>query len=227
MRLYLNEWNQLTQDQWILNTIKGYKIPFVQDPPPTQLPPFTFRQEEIRVISEEIESLLIKGAIQESKTPDGFISNIFLVPKSEGRWRLILNLKALNEFVLCKHFKMEDIRCVKDLITKGDHMCKLDLKDAYLSISIHESSRQFLKFNWQGTVYEYTALPFGLSAAPRVFTKVLKPALAALRAAGIRLVAYLDDFLIIGRTKEDAEAAFRKTKNLLQSLGFVINMEKS
>lgn len=70
-------------------------------------------------------------------------------------------------------------------------------------------------------------LPFGLSAAPRVFTKVLKPALAALRAAGIRLVAYLDDFLTIRRSKEDVEAAFQKTMNLLRSLGFVINTEKS
>ena len=47
------------------------------------------------------------------------------------------------------------------------------------------------------------------------------------RAAGICLVAYLDDFLIIGKTKEEAEAAFQKTKSLLQGLGFVVNMEKS
>ena len=106
-------------------------------------------------------------------------------------------------------------------------MCKLDLKDAYLSIPIHKSSRKFLKFHWQGVAYEYTALPFGLSAAPRTFTKVLKPVLAALRAKGIRLVAYLDDLLIIGKDKECAEEAFQTTKSLLQALGFVVNLEKS
>ena len=168
-----------------------------------------------------------KGAIQVSKEQGGFISNIFLVPKDEERWRLILNLKSLNEFVAYEHFKMEDIRCVKDLLSRGDHMCKLDLKDAYLSIPIHGSCRRFLRFRWRGILYEYTALPFGLSAAPRTFTKVLKPVLAALRVAGTRLVAYLDDFLILGGTKEEAEAAFQRTKNLLQSLGFVINLEKS
>ena len=106
-------------------------------------------------------------------------------------------------------------------------MCKLDLKDTYLSIPIHKSSRKFLKFHWQGVAYEYTALPFGLSAAPRTFTKVLKPVLAALRAKGIRLVAYLDDLLIIGKDKECAEEAFQTTKSLLQALGFVVNLEKS
>ena len=198
----------------------------MQEPPPTCLSPFAFKQEEAKIIAEEIQSLLKKGAIRVSKDQEGFTSNIFLVPKSEGKWRLILNLKSLNKFVRYEHFKMEDIRSVKDLLNKGDYMCKLDLKDAYLSIPIDESDR-FLRFNWQGTLYEYTALPFGLSAAPRAFTKVLKPVLAALRAAGIRLVAYLDDFLIIGKTKKEAEAAFQRAKNLLQSLGFVINLDKS
>ena len=168
-----------------------------------------------------------KGAIQRSGLGIGFTSNIFLIPKSGGRFRLILNLKALNNFVAYEHFKMEDIRCVRDLLSKGDHLCKLDLRDAYLSIPIHESSRKYLRFSWQGVMYEYTALPFGLSAAPRVFTKVLKPVLAELRAAGICLVAYLDDLLIIGKTKEETEAAYHRTKTLLQSLGFMINMEKS
>ena len=76
---------------------------------------FSFKQEEAKIISEEIQSLLQKGAIQETRSQDGFISNIFTVPKSGGRFRLILNLKRLNEFVAYEHFKMEDIRCVKDL----------------------------------------------------------------------------------------------------------------
>ena len=187
-----------------------------------------FNLEESQIISQEIESLLKKGAIQASTAKEvGFISNIFLVPKSEGKWRLILNLKALNQFVIHEHFKMEDIRCVEDLLNEGEFMCKLDLKDAYLSIPIHPSFRKFLKFNRQGKLYEYTALPFGLSAAPRVFTKLLKPILATLRERGIRLIAYLDDFLIVGKSKKETEQAFQETKVLMESLGFVINEEKS
>ena len=115
-----------------MDTVQGYRIPFVQEPPPTCL--------------QEIESLLKKGAIQDTRSPEevGFVSNVFLVPKSEGKWRLILNLKALNQFVIYEHFKMEDIRCVKDLLNRGDYMCKLDLKDAYLSIPIHRSFRGFV-----------------------------------------------------------------------------------
>ena len=183
IRFYFHKWQQITQDKWVLDAVQGYKLPLTEVPPPTQLPQFVFCQEESSAITQEIDSLLGKGALQRLLSPqeEGFVSNIFLVPKSEGKWRLILNLKSLNQFVIHEHFKMEDIRCVRDLLNKGDYMCKLDLKNAYLSIPIQQSFRKFPMFSWQGKLYEYTALPFGLSAAPRVFTKVLKPVLATLR----------------------------------------------
>ena len=106
-------------------------------------------------------------------------------------------------------------------------MCKLDLKDAYLTVPIHTSHWRFLWFHWQGKVYEYKALPFSLATARRLFTKLLKPVLVNLRAAGVRLIGYLDDFLIIGKTKPEAEGAYMKMKSLLKSLGFIVNTEKS
>ena len=106
-------------------------------------------------------------------------------------------------------------------------MCKLDLKDAYLSVPIAQCHRKYLKFAWQGTVYQYNVLPFGLATAPRAFTKLMKPALAHLRSKGVRLIAYLDDLLIIGKDKREAEEAYQNAKSLMESLGFVINLEKS
>lgn len=111
--------------------IKDYQIPFSSPPPNTKIPPFAFSRGEHKVISQEVQSLLDKGAIREANSGQGFVNNIFLVPKSGQRWRLILNLKLLNSYTVSEHFKMEDIRCVKDLLGKGDFMCKLDLKDTY------------------------------------------------------------------------------------------------
>ena len=39
----------------------------------------------------------------------GFHSTLFLVPKKDGGQRLVINLKALNEFVTVPNFKMEGI----------------------------------------------------------------------------------------------------------------------
>ena len=218
---------QLTQDHWILDTVRGYQIPFSKLPPNKQIPAFTFTEAESKLITVEVGELLHKQAISWAVSDDGFISNIFLVPKGKGKWRLILNLKALNLYTEHQHFKMEDIHCVKDLLNRGDYMCKLDLKDAYLSVPIAQCHRKYLKFAWQGTVYQYNVLPFGLATAPRAFTKLMKPALAHLRSKGVRLIAYLDDLLIIGKDKREAEEAYQNAKSLMESLGFVINLEKS
>ena len=125
-------------------------------------------------ISQEVQSLLEKGPIREANPGQCFVNNIFLVPKSGQRWRLILNLKLLNSYTVSEHFKMEDIRCVKDLLGKGDFMCKLDLRDTYLSIPVHPAHQKYLRFWWKGNLYQYTALPFEPASAPCEFTKVMK-----------------------------------------------------
>ena len=79
----------------------------------------SFTLMESKLISAEVGELLHKQAISRTVSDDGFISNIFLVPKGRGKWRLILNLKALNLYTEHQHFKMEDIHCVKDLLNRG------------------------------------------------------------------------------------------------------------
>ena len=44
--------------------------------------------------------MLEKQAISPAKATDGFVSNVFLVPKKEDQWRLILNQKVLNTFTV-------------------------------------------------------------------------------------------------------------------------------
>jgi hypothetical protein len=87
--------------------------------------------------------------------------------------------------------------------------------------------RKFLRFIWDGVVYEYVCLPFGLSSAPRIFTKLMKPIIAHLRKLGFRLLIYLDDLLILGSSPNGVLQHLRSVVNLLLSLGFLINGEKS
>ena len=81
----------------------------------------------------EITELLQKNAIEEviPLLQPGFYSNLFLVPKKDGGQRPVINLKALNRFVLKENFKMEGIHTVKDLLRQGDWLAKVDLKDSF------------------------------------------------------------------------------------------------
>lgn len=124
-------------------------------------------------IANLIMELEQKCAIRKCKTQnDQFISDIFVVPKPNEKFRLILNLKRLNKFIKKYHFKLEDGRTVTRLMSCACFMGSIDLKDAYYLIPISENHRKYLRFEFQGQLYEYLVLPFVLSVAPFVFTNL-------------------------------------------------------
>jgi hypothetical protein len=180
------------------------------------------------ICEAEVASLVAKGAIERVPLGDlKFVSGIFVIPKSSGGFRPIINLKGLNRFVEHLHFKMEGVSVVRGMVREGDFFTKIDLQDAYLTIPIHPEHRKFLQFLWEGSLFQFSCLCFGLSSAPWTFTKILKPLVAFLRKRGVRLVVYLDDFLILNQSKEGAERDFKFTVDLLSKCGFLINWEKS
>jgi len=158
--------------------------------------------------------------------PQQFISRLFLVEKGPGtgEFRPVINLKALNRFLPKEKFKMEGLHTARSLLRKGDYMMKLDLKD--YAVPIHPESRKYLRFQFKGTIYEFRCLPFGLSLAPRVFTRILCPIVAKLRSEGIRTVIYLDDLLLIHHQKDTLSEIFLYVRRLLSSLGFIVKLEK-
>ena len=94
-------------------------------------------------------------------------------------------------------------------------------------ISPDPNPSESLQFQWMEKTYQFLCLPFGLTSAPRVFTKVLKPLIETLRQIGIRLVVYLDDILILHQGREELESLARLICNLFEALGLVINTKKS
>lgn len=168
-------WTGLSQDPWIVEATTGYRLELPQIPQQqwtTQQRNLTLPEEDL--ISEEIQKLLTKQVIKQVKrTPGQFLSQLFLVPKKDGTHRPVINLKPLNQFIQRQKFKMEGARTIRDIIQRNDWMISIDLKDAYLSVPIWEEDRRFLRFSWGTYLYEFQCLPFGLSSAPRVFTKLL------------------------------------------------------
>ena len=151
---------------------------------------------------------------------------MFVVPKKDGGWRPIINLRKLNAFLSVSHFKMESINSVKDVIQENDYMGKIDLKDAYLTVPVWEKHRKYLKFAWGGQCYQFKSLTFGLATAPRTFTKLLRPVAVEMRRKGVRLIMYLDDTLVMAQTRESLKEHLSQMASVLQSLGFTLNQQK-
>ncbi|KAI2668545.1 Gag-Pro-Pol polyprotein [Labeo rohita] len=109
----------------------------------------------------------------------------------------------------------------------GDWFLSLDLKDAYFHIQIAPHHRRFLRFAFEGVAYQYTVLPFGLSLAPRTFTKCMDAALVPLRQKGIRVLNYLDDWLILAQSEAVLISHRALLLSHLECLGLRVNLTKS
>ncbi|KAL0201442.1 hypothetical protein M9458_004629, partial [Cirrhinus mrigala] len=228
-----SDWLNLPNpSRWLLRTIRlGYAIQFARRPPKFRGVLTTLVQgPNTAVLRAEIAVLLAKDAIEtvpSAEMKKGFYSPYFIVPKKGGGLRPILDLRVLNRALLKLPFKMLTLKHILTCVRVQDWFVAIDLKDAYFHVSILPRHRPFLRFAFEGRAYQYKVLPFGLSLSPRVFTKVAEAALSPLRERGIRILNYLDDWLILAHSWDLVCAHRDMVLNHLAQLGLRVNWEKS
>ena len=211
----------------------GYRFQWAEDPPPLSPCPVLFpppsQAVRVEALDFEIRTLLKKGAVEEVSNhgSPGFYSRLFIVPKSKGGWRPVLDLSVLNRYLRRIKFKMETPMSIRGAIRQRDWACSIDLKDAYFHVPVHRAYRKFLRFSWGGKVFQFVCLPFGLAHSPYVFTRVVKELATILRRRGVRIHCYLDDWLILAQDNVSCKIHSTEVCTLTNSLGFVINQEKS
>lgn len=146
-----------------------------------------------------------------------------LLHSKQGRGlRPILNLRALNRYLRSYKFTMLTHAALLWFVRPGDWFASVDLKDAYFHIPIYAPQRKFLRFAFQGTIYKYIVLPFGLSLSPRVFVKCTEAAIAPLSKQGIRISSYIDDWVLAAESHQRVlehtkDCAASKSENLSHS----------
>ena len=99
-------------DAWVVEALRvGYRIPFDRRPPlserPLSLPAYSPQSIRGVALTQELQTLLRKGAVEPAPQSPGFYSRLFLVQKASGLWRPIIDLSTLNDYVTSSHFHME------------------------------------------------------------------------------------------------------------------------
>ena len=227
------EWRAITSDPEILQHIRNHHIELSEIPIQNTVPgPYNLSDKEKLYARKEIKELLKKGVISEVDHIAGeYISNIFFREKrgSENlRMIGLLNIKKLNEHIDHEHFKMDTLKTALQLVEHGDWFLSVDFSDAYYSIPVIQSHRKYLRFQFEGALYQYNVIPNGLKTGPRLFTKILKTPLSVLRQwLGLRIAGYLDDTLLMAHTAELVDTQGVEAVKLFTKLGFHINQKKS
>ena len=219
-------------DAWVVEALRvGYRIPFDRRPPlserPLSLPAYSPQSIKGVALTQELQTLLRKGAVEPAPQSPGFYSRLFLVQKASGSWRPIIDLSTLNDYITSSHFHIETPQSVLCSSRPGDWMVSLDLQDAYLQVPVHHDLRRYLRFVVAGKSYQFRVLCFGLTTAPQVFTRIMAPVSAILHKYGVRMLRYLDDWLILASTELACLQSRDRLLSICTKLGIQVNLTKS
>ena len=117
------------------------------------------------------------------------------------------------------------IPMIKDLLAQlagGKLFTKLDMSQAYQQLLLDEDSKKFVVINTHQGLYQFNWLTFGVASAPGIFQRVIKSLLSGIP----RVVVYIDDILVTGKTQEAHLAALEEVLKRLGNAGLRLKKEK-
>lgn len=186
-------------------------------------------------IQEEIDNFRYEIVASKPK----IVSALGAIPKKgSDKVRLIHDCsrpvgKSVNDLAEKDPFFYQTIQDAVDLVQTGCYLAKIDLSQAYRSVKIHKSNLPAtgLKWTFEGdqkpTYLVDRRLPFGARKSPFIFTELGQAVKRIMGSKGFPgIVVYLDDFLIIGASREECRQAMNILLKLLRKLGFGINYNK-
>lgn len=203
----------------------GSRLPLRRRPHQEREPrhPPLSEQDKV-VVRREIREALYHGAL--AKVAPEFGQILSPITLNEKKDRLCINFRT-NKFISPKSYRESTARDFLSDILPGDYAVKTDLKKAFWSIPVCKEHRKLLRFRWEGCLYEFQTLPFGLSSSPAALRTMTKPVVRRLRQLGLRVHLFVDDLIILHQCEKEAMAQLAMATELFHSLGFLVNWEKT
>ena len=154
------------------------------------------------------------------------ISPGFMI-EQDKKDRLVVHQKKLNGECVKKSMKYETLKAVRYLARPGYHFQSRDIVDGYGHFMINVDDRRDMAIDlglipgWKGPRFVLSAgMCFGHVNACWGFSKLVKPVVTECRRRGCLILAYLDDFLVAGKTKKACDRNARILDETLEKYGF-------
>jgi hypothetical protein len=152
-------------------------------------------ENELEEIRNYLKQNLKRGWIRESFAEGA--SPILFVKKKDGKLRLCVDYRGLNEITRKDRHKLPLISEALDRLKGAKYFTKLDIKDAYHNIRIRKGDEWKTTFGTRYGIYEYLVMPFGISNAPAAFQRWINRILK--KYLDICCIVYLDDVLVYSK----------------------------
>ena len=210
---------------------QGYKIPFVETPIHAFFQNNKTALLHADFVEKSINDFVETGAIKEFDSIPHVISPLSVSTNASGKKRLILDLRYVNSHMYKDPIRFDDWRAFESYLISDSFCFQFDLKSGYHHVDIFNAHQTFLGFSWirdgKCKYFVFTVLPFGLSTAPYIFIKILRPLVSFWHSRGIKITLYLVDAIGIESSYEKAKVSSSFVCKTLCKDGLVFNSERS
>ena len=228
----LSYWKAIGCNPYILNVIeKGYVIPINGEILQADLNNNKSSREEPEFVRSAIDELLQTGAIEEVVSPPLVINPLTVARKGE-KLRLVIDLRHIKKQIVGTRCKFEGLETAIQYLRPQGYMSIFDLKSGYHHVEVVKTQHTILGFaytDYRGKrrFFQYKVLPFGLSTAGQIFTKIIRELIKHWRSSNIQAVVFLDDGLQTNTDITMATQHSMQIKGSLLSSGFIPHRTKS
>jgi hypothetical protein len=200
-----------------------HEIPLEKGQTPKFMPTYRLTEQQLTELRKYLDQNLEKGYIRPSTSSAGY--PILFVPKKDGKLRLCVDYRQLNNITKKNRYPLPLIEEIQDRFQGTKWFTSLDVRDAYYRIRMKEGEEWKTAFRTRFGLYEYLVMPFGLTNAPATFQALINHALYEYLDNFV--VAYLDDILIYTKgTREDHTEKVRKVLEKIKKFDLLLKPEK-
>ncbi|MCO5596440.1 hypothetical protein L7F22_050503 [Adiantum nelumboides] len=142
---------------------------------------------------KEVRKLLSAGFIYPVDSSE-WVSPVVVTPKKNGKWRVCVDYRPLNEATKRDHFPLPFQDEILNEVAGHEKYTVCDGYSGYFQIRIAEEDQKKTTFITPWGCYAFRVMPFGLTNALATFQRFMNHVFQAFFGKSIRV--YIDDFCI-------------------------------
>ena len=180
--------------------------------PPSKAP-YRLSQKEVEELKSQLDELLAKGYIRQSKSPYG--APVLFGEKKDGKLRLYVDYRALNKVTVKNSYPLPRIDDLFDRLAGAKYFSRIDLRSGYHQIRIAQGDEEKTACRTRYGSFEFLVMPFGLCNALATFTTLMNNIFHEYLDDFV--IIYIDDILVYSKTAEEhadhLEEVFQKLRS--------------
>lgn len=185
--------------------------------------PQRLSEKERSQLNKMIDDLLEKGVIRHSNSP--YASRVVLVRKGNGDFRMCINYRPLNKLIVRDRHPLPVIESLLPKLRDKKYFAKLDLKNGFYHVSIHENSKKYTAFVTEDGQFEFNKLPFGYGNSPSEFVRFINKVFFKMMRQG-RILIFIDDLLIAAESIDGLLELLKEVLETLADNGIQLQLKK-